>query len=62
MNIGEQTIVQGGWTIMQELLTMVDYDNDEDQASNPKEVEYEDYGIGDWVVAIICFSTFFYLF
>jgi hypothetical protein len=31
---------------MQELMTMVDFDNDEDQASNPEEVEYEDYGIG----------------
>jgi hypothetical protein len=47
VNIGEQTIVQGGWTVMQELLTMVDFNNDEDQASNPEEVEYEDYGIGD---------------
>jgi uncharacterized protein YabE (DUF348 family) len=47
VNIGEETIVQGGQTVMQELLTMVDFNNDEDQASNPEEVEYEDYGIGD---------------
>jgi hypothetical protein len=47
VNIGEQTILLGGWTVMQELLTTVDLNNDEDQASNPEEVEYEDYGIGD---------------
>jgi hypothetical protein len=45
-NIGEQSIVQGRWTVMQELLT-TDFKNNEDQASNPEEVKYEDYGIGD---------------
>jgi hypothetical protein len=47
VNIGEQTIVQGGWTVMQELLTMVDFNNYEHQASNPEEVKYEDYGFGN---------------
>jgi hypothetical protein len=46
VNIGEQSIVRGGWTVMQELLTM-DFNNNEDQASNHEEVEYEDCGIGD---------------
>ncbi len=38
---------------MQELLTMVDFNNDEDEASNPEEVKYEDYAIGDWVVGCL---------
>jgi hypothetical protein len=43
---GEQNIVQDGLTFIQELLTMVDFNHDEDQASNPEEVELEDDGIG----------------
>jgi hypothetical protein len=44
--IGEQNIVQDGLTFIQELLTMVDFNNDEDQASNSEEVKWEDDGIG----------------
>jgi hypothetical protein len=44
--IGGQNIVQDGLTFIQELLTTVDFNNDEDQASNPEEVEWEDDGIG----------------
>jgi hypothetical protein len=32
--IGEQNIVQDGVTFIQDLLTTVDFKNDEDQASN----------------------------
>jgi hypothetical protein len=38
--IGEQNIVQDGLTFMQDLLTAVDFNNDEDQASNSEEVEW----------------------
>jgi hypothetical protein len=44
--IGEQNIVQDGLTFIQDLLTMVDFNNDEDQASNSEEVKWEDDGIG----------------
>jgi hypothetical protein len=44
--IGEQNIVQDGLTFVQELLTMVDFNNDDDQESNSEEVEWEDDGIG----------------
>jgi hypothetical protein len=37
--IGEQNIVQDGVTFIQDLLTMVDFSNDEDQASNFEEVK-----------------------
>ena len=46
MNIGEQTIVQGGLKDMEELLTMVGFDNDRDQESNLEEVENDDGSIG----------------
>jgi hypothetical protein len=45
--IGEQNIVQDGLAFIQDLLTMVVFNNDEDQASNSDEVEWEDDGIGD---------------
>jgi hypothetical protein len=44
--IGEQNIVQDGFTFIQDLLTMVAFNNDEDQAANSEEVEWEDDGIG----------------
>jgi hypothetical protein len=44
--IGEQNIIQDGLIFIQELLTTMDFNNDEDQASNPEEVEWEDDGIG----------------
>jgi hypothetical protein len=34
---GEQIIVQGGVTFIQDLLTSVDFNNDEDQVSNSEE-------------------------
>jgi hypothetical protein len=37
VNIGEQNIVQDGLTFIQDLLTMVDFNNDENQASNFEE-------------------------
>jgi hypothetical protein len=42
--IGEQNIVQDGLTFIQDLLTMVVFNND-DQASNSEEVKWEDDGI-----------------
>jgi hypothetical protein len=36
--IGEQNIVQDGVIFIQDLLTMVDFNNDEDKASNLEEV------------------------
>ncbi len=44
--IGKQNIVQDGFTFIQDLLTMVAFNNDEDQASNSEEVEWEDDVIG----------------
>ncbi len=44
--IGEPNIVQDGLTFIQDLLTMVDFNNDEDQASNSEEVEWNDDGGG----------------
>jgi hypothetical protein len=44
--IGEQNIEQDGVTLIQELLTTVDFNNDKDQASNSEEVGWEDDGIG----------------
>ncbi len=46
MIIGEQNIFQDGVTFIQDLLTMVDFNNDEDQASNSEEVEWNDDGGG----------------
>jgi hypothetical protein len=44
--IVEQNIVQDGVTFIQDLLTMVGSNNDEDQASNSEEVEFDNDGIG----------------
>ncbi len=44
--LGEQNIVQDGGTFIQDLLTMVDFNNDKDQASNSEEVEWNDNGGG----------------
>jgi hypothetical protein len=44
--IGKQNIVQDGLTFIQELSTTVDFNSDEDQVSNPEQVEWEDDGIG----------------
>ncbi len=38
--IGEQNIVQDGVTFIQDLLTMVDFNNDKDQAFNSEELEW----------------------
>ncbi len=46
--LGEQNIEQEGETLIQDLLTMVDFNNDEDQASNSKEVEWNDEGDGGY--------------
>jgi hypothetical protein len=46
VTIGEQNIVQDGVTFIQDLLTTVDFNNDEDQASNSEEVEWNDDGGG----------------
>ena len=42
--IGKQNIVQDGFTFIQDLLTMVVFNND-DQASNSEESKWEDDGI-----------------
>jgi hypothetical protein len=44
--LGEQNIVQDGVTFIQDLLTTVDFNNDEDQASNFEEVKWNDDGGG----------------
>jgi hypothetical protein len=44
--IGEQNIVQDGVPFIQNLLTIVDFINDEDQASNFEEVKWKDDGGG----------------
>jgi hypothetical protein len=44
--LGEQNIVQDGVTFIQDLLTLVDFNNDEIQASNSEEVEWNDDGGG----------------
>ncbi len=46
MIFGEQNIVQDGVTSVQDLLTSVDINNDEDQASNSEEFEWNDDGGG----------------
>jgi hypothetical protein len=46
VNIGEQIIVQGGSKDMEELLTLVGFDNDRNQESNTEEVENDDGSIG----------------
>jgi hypothetical protein len=40
--LGEQNIVHYGVIFIQDLLTLVDFNNDEDQASNSEEVEWND--------------------
>jgi hypothetical protein len=48
--LGEQNIEEDGDTLIQDLLTTVDFNNGEDQASNSKEVEWNgdgDPGYGD---------------
>jgi hypothetical protein len=40
--LGEQNIVHDGETFIQDLLTSVDFNNDEDQASNSEKVEWND--------------------
>jgi hypothetical protein len=42
--LGEQNIVHDGVTFIQDLLTSVDFINDEDQASNSEEVKWNDDG------------------
>jgi hypothetical protein len=42
--LGEQNIEQDGETLIQDLLTTVDFNNDEDQTSNLEEVEWNDDG------------------
>jgi hypothetical protein len=37
--LGEQNIVHDGETFIQDQLTLVDFNNEEDQASNSEEVE-----------------------
>jgi hypothetical protein len=44
----DQNIEQDGETLIQNLLTMVDFSNDEDQASKSKEVEWNDDGDGGY--------------
>jgi hypothetical protein len=39
--IGEQNILQDGLTFIQDLLTTVDFNDDEDQASNSEEVKWD---------------------
>jgi hypothetical protein len=46
----EQNIEQDGETLIQNLLTMVDFNNDEDQASKLKEVEWNDDGDGGYKI------------
>jgi hypothetical protein len=46
--LGEQNIKQDRETLIQDLSRMVDFNNDEDQASNSKEVEWNDYGDGGY--------------
>jgi hypothetical protein len=41
---GEQNIVQDGVTFIQDLLTLADFNNDEDQASNSEAFEWNDNG------------------
>ncbi len=45
-NSGEQNIVQDGVTFIQDLLTTVDFNNDEGQASNFEEVKWKGDGGG----------------
>ncbi len=44
--LGEQNIVQDGVTFIQDMLTLVDFIHDEDQASNSEEFEWNYNGGG----------------
>jgi hypothetical protein len=44
--LGEQNIVQDGVTFIQDVLTSVDFNNDEDQMSNSEEFKWNDDGGG----------------
>jgi hypothetical protein len=44
--LGKQNIVQDGVTFIQDLLTLVDFNNNEDQASNSEEFKWNDDGGG----------------
>ncbi len=44
MILGEQNIVQDGVTFIQNLLTLVDFIHNEDQASNSEEFKWNDDG------------------
>jgi hypothetical protein len=44
--LGEQNIVQDGVTFIQDMLTLVDFYNDEDQTSHSEEFEWNDDGGG----------------
>ncbi len=46
MTFEQQNIVQNGVTSIQDLLTLVDINNDEDQASNSEEFKWNDDGGG----------------
>ncbi len=46
--LGEKNIEQDGETLIRDLLTMVDFINDEDQTSNLEEVEWNDDGDGGY--------------
>jgi hypothetical protein len=46
--LGQQNIVHDRETFIQDQLTTVDFNNDEDQASNLKEVEWNDDGDGGY--------------
>jgi hypothetical protein len=43
---GEQNVVQGEMTFIQDLFTLVDFNNDEDQVLNSKKFEWNDDGGG----------------
>jgi hypothetical protein len=44
--LGEQNIVQDGVAFIQDMLTLVVFNNDEDQTSNSKEFKWNDDGGG----------------
>jgi hypothetical protein len=46
LKIEEQNIVQDGVTFIQDLLTTMNFNNDEDQVSNSEKVEWNDDGGG----------------
>ncbi len=44
--LGEQNIVQDGVTFIQDMLTLVDFNNDEDQTSKSEDFKWNDDGGG----------------